>query len=361
MACPSVARRAALCATVIVAAAAVRCGGSPTHPGDQTPVVFSINPSTGPASGGTTVHIIGTNFAPGASVAIGGLPATDVVVESSASIAAKTPARAAGAADVAVNVGGRIGTLAGAFTYQPGDPPVIDGIVARGQRPNEPAGFADVGEEIAVTATVRDPDTPIEQLQFQWSADAGTFSGTGASVTWRAPSDVTTPATVTLSLTVSDGSTAASATTKVVVHKSIKEVGDLSREFLLDFSDSNKPAAFVVRNFSKSPRCEAERDDEFDQIDNNRRLYRITSSSIGTPSVTVQFATRPCSFQPRNGDACATVPATWDSICVTSDSTCTPGRAEGIDYVTAVYEQSAWRLCASYFEGRGATLKGFIR
>jgi hypothetical protein len=357
----SLARRATSCAVVIVAAGIAGCGGPPMRPGDPPPVVSSINPTAGPASGGTAVQITGANFGPGAAVTFGGLPATNVVVESSTSIVATTPPRGVGAADVTVNVGGRVGTLGGAFTYQPGDPPVIEGITARGMRPNEPAGFADAGEEITVSATVVDPDTPIEQLQFQWTADVGTFSGSGASVTWRAPSDAPTPTTVTLSLTVSDGANTASTTTKVSVHNSIKEVGDLAREFLLDFSDSSKPASFVVRNFSKSPRCEAERDEEFSQIEENRRLYRITSSFVGTPSVTVQFASRPCPYEPRSGDACAAVPATWDSVCASADPKCTGGHVDGIDYVTAVYEQSEWRLCASYFQGRGATLRGFIR
>ncbi len=333
------------------------------HPGDNPPAVFAIVPPNGPVSGGTPVQISGNNFAAGAEVTIGGVPATDVIVNSATSISAKTPARpSTGPADVTVTVAGKVGTLAAAFTYQP-DPiaPVIDGITARGSRPNEPAGFADIGEAIVVTATVTDADTPIEQLQFQWTADLGTFSGSGASVTWRAPADAPTPRAVTLTLTVADNAGSAKSTTTVSLHNSVKEVGDLSREFLLDFSDSSKPAAFVVRNFSKSLRCEAERDAEFTQIDDNRRLYKITSSSVGPATVNVQFASRPCTYEPRNGDACATIPATWNSVCVTSDPACVAGKADGVDFVTAVYEQSEWKLCASYFQGIGATLRGFIR
>ena len=212
-----------------------------------------------------------------------------------------------------------------------------------------------------MTAAVRDPDTPLDQLQFQWTADLGTFSGSGANVTWRAPADAATPRAVTLTLTVADNAGSAAATTAVSLHNSVKEVGDLSREFLLDFSDSSKPAAVVVRNFSKSPRCEAERDAEFSQIDDNRRLYRITSSSVGAANVNVQFGTRPCTYEPRNGDACAAIPAIWTSVCVTADPACVPGRTEGIDFVTAVYEQSEWRLCASYFQSRGTASTSFIR
>jgi len=350
-------------AAVALAMTMTRCK-SPSGPGGQPPVVSAVTPSEGPFIGGTSIHISGANFGPGAAVIVGGAAATDVVVESDSSIAAKTGPSTPGPADIVVTVGGRTGRLPGAFNYLgvSGEPPVIVSIVARGERPNEPRDFADTGEEITITATVEDPDTPSEQLKFQWTADAGTFTETGASVKWRAPSEATTPATITLSLSVADhtGNSASSSTT-IHLHDSVKEIGTLARDFLLDFSDSTKPAAFVVRNFSKSLRCERERDDEFSQVDDNRRLYRITASSIGDPRVNVQFASHPCSFVPRNGDACAVVPAMWDSICVTPDPACMPGRSEGVDHVTAVYEDSAWRLCASYFQPRGAARPSFIR
>ena len=135
-------RRCAIVVAVAAAALAVmRCGGSPSGPGSQTPLVVAITPGDGPAQGGTTVHISGANFAAGAAVTIGGAPATDVVVESASAITAKTGAGAAGAADVVVSVGGRTGALAGAFTYLAvsGNPPVISVVTAQGTRPGEPA------------------------------------------------------------------------------------------------------------------------------------------------------------------------------------------------------------------------------
>jgi hypothetical protein len=76
--------------------------------------------------------------------------------------------------------------------------------------------------------------------------------------------------------------------------------------------------------------------------------------------VKVQFASLPCSYVPRDGDACASVPSTWDSVCAPG-VTCTPGRTQGIDYVTAVFEGTEWKLCASYFQSGGSVQKGFIR
>jgi hypothetical protein len=238
---------------------------------------------------------------------------------------------------------------------------VITSVTAQGSRPNEPKNFADLDEEVAVTAVVDDPDTAADRLTFEWSAEAGTFSGTGANVTWKAPGDVSTPKAIVLTVKVSDpGSNSTTGTATLSLHNSVKEVGDLSRQFLLDFSDSKNGAAFVVRNFTKSPRCEADRDEEFNEVDANRNTYRITSSNIGPATVKVQFASLPCSYVPRDGDACASVPSTWDSVCAPG-VTCTPGRSQGIDHVTAVYEGTEWKLCASYFQSGGSLVKGFIK
>jgi len=339
---------------------AVGCGGN-TGPSSTAPTVSSIDPNHGPAGGGTSIHIVGNHFAGGATVMIGGAPATEVIVESATSITAKTTAHQTGASDVTVAVGGRNGTLPGAFNYDTDTAPVITSVTAQGTRPNEPKNFADLDEEVAVKAVVEDPDTPADRLTFEWTAETGTFSGTGANVSWKAPADASTPKAIVLNVKVSDpGSNSTTGTVTVSLHNSRKEVVDLSRQFLLDFSDSKNGPAFVVRNFTKSPRCEADRDEEFNEIDVNRSTYRITSSNIGPATVNIQFASRPCSYLPRDGDACASVPSTWDSVCAPG-VTCDPGRSQGIDYVTAVYEGTEWKLCASYFQGVGRVQRGFIK
>jgi phospholipase C len=68
----------------------------------QTPTVSSISPTSGPAAGGTSVTLTGTNFASGATVTFGGLAATSVTVVNSTTITAKTPANAPGATNVTV-------------------------------------------------------------------------------------------------------------------------------------------------------------------------------------------------------------------------------------------------------------------
>ena len=82
------------------------------------PTVTSVSPSSGPTVGGTAVTITGANFATGATVTFGGTAATKVVVVSSTSITATTPAGSAGAVTVTVtNPLAQSGSLANGFTY----------------------------------------------------------------------------------------------------------------------------------------------------------------------------------------------------------------------------------------------------
>ena len=58
---------------------------------------------------------------------------------------------------------------------------MIEGISVQGRRLLQPARMADLGEIVDVVATVRDAETNADELAFQWTATAGTFSGTTAS------------------------------------------------------------------------------------------------------------------------------------------------------------------------------------
>lgn len=268
---------------------------------------------------------------------------------------------------VAVSCGGSTPTAPPPVPPPPAPPannlPVIDAIVVQGTRPKEPAAFADVGESVPIVARVHDDETAADQLDYQWSATAGAFAGSGANVVWQAPATATTPLSVTITLKVVEkygfpGQTPAfqhdvTGTTTLSLHDSISEVGTMSRQFLLDFSDSNiRSADDVLRNFSTGPRCTAGRSSEFDDVVKNRTLYRIESYEVGAAAVTIAFASRPCSFRPLDGDACSVVHTIWQSLCLQTNPECSAGdrtRVEGLDYVTAVYEQSQWRLCASNY------------
>ena len=185
--------RDALGAVISAALALVcaTCGGTPTEPGPVVEfAVQSVSPGTGPATGGTELTIRGSGFATGATVTIGGRPATDVAVRGADMITAKTPASTiAGAVDIAVLVNGRSGTLAGGFRYEVArnTTPTIKSIVAQGKRVRQPANFGDYGETLTVTAVVEDAQTSPAALTYQWHACGGTFTGTGPQVEWKAP------------------------------------------------------------------------------------------------------------------------------------------------------------------------------
>ena len=265
------------------------CGGSSGGPGQTPtplpPVVSGITPTAGSVSGNTVVTITGQNFAAGATVTVAGVAATDVTVSGTTRLTARTGARSAGSGDVVVSVAGMTGRLAEAFTYTvPGPsanpPPLIKALTAQGSRKNEPAGYADLGETVSLSATVTDAETPNDGLVFEWSATQGTLTGTGPSVTWKAPGEGTVPFAVTATLTVIErfvtNDTAVPEirenrsvqTTMVDVHDGVTEVGGMATRFLENFSKSDVPTSVVMADFL--PECygtEEERDD----VEDNRR------------------------------------------------------------------------------------------
>ena len=246
--------------------------------------------------------------------------------------------------------------------------PVIVSIRIQGSKPNEPANFADVGETISVSAEVRDDETAVSHLQFAWSAGVGTFSGNGPAVTWQAPAAAASAANVALRLEVVERYGPASAPTAfehrvsgsadVRLHDSAREVGDMARQFLLDFSDSSiRDVDYIMRNFE--PGCYGTAD-ERQQVQENRADFRIIESAVGSATTSVGFG-GVCSFRSRPGDACARVPVMWDSVKLSNG---VRGVVRSIDQVAAVYVRSRgdWRLCDSQFDGSVPLhMRGFIR
>lgn len=332
-----------------------------TYTAPPVPTVTAITPSAGSTAGGTQVTITGTNFAAGATVTIGGVTATGVTISSATSIRAVTGARPAGAADVAVTVGGQTGTLASAFTYvapPPNTLPVIVSLGVQGTRPEQPPNFADLGEEVVLTAVVQDAETPVSQLEFEWSADGGTFTGSGPIVRWRAPDGVVVPLQIRINLKVTEiiaamgaGATATAITQSVTasttawVHDSLKEIRAISDQFLIDFSTSSLSPAYVVRNFWDGCSGKAA---ELSDVQNNRDRYQINSYKIATPTYMVVAFKGTCRFRARRGDACVETPVEWKSTDKTTGKTET---ATGMDQTVAVYRNAKWWLCDSDFDG----------
>jgi hypothetical protein len=365
-----------LTGVVVCLALAAACGGSPsTGPSSTAPRVTAISPPNGTTIGGTTVTITGSNFAAGAIVSIGGVDATQVTVINAGTLTALTAPHAAGAADVVVALGAQRGTLPGGYTYiapaqSANAPPTINSIAAKGTKAREPAQFADVGETINVSAAVTDVETPVPQLTFAWTATAGTFTGTGQSVTWTAPVAFTTPATITITLKVTEryqttDSSGLPVTRENVVektsdlrlHNSVKEVSDLAYNFLLAFSQL-RPVDEVMKDFTTS--CPGERDERSD-VTCNRQDGTITAFRLDTPQTTVPF-TGTCPFRGVSGDACAQVPAEWTTRISSNpchaDLRMYSGKTNvvtGTDQVTAILENDQWRLCASDWDQKTST------
>lgn len=90
------------------------------NPGAPAPSVTRVTPSFGPDAGGTAVTVLGTGFQPGATVSVGGVPATGVTVVDPATITATTGPHVAGTVDVTItNPGPQPVTLPGSFFYAP--------------------------------------------------------------------------------------------------------------------------------------------------------------------------------------------------------------------------------------------------
>lgn len=231
------------------------------------------------------------------------------------------------------------------------DAPVIESITASSDR-------VEIDNDITITAVVTDHETPIEQLKFEWKADAGTFTGSGPSVQWRAPKDVKTPIDYEIRLTVTEtygtpnsaGVRPQNVTTGSIpairVHDSPKELGDLSIRFLTDFANSSVSASTCVRDFSDSCRGKS---DERGDIEANRVHFDILSSSLTLKSVAVAPSALTanmvvaCSFTSRI-KACDP----GDKACVVGDV----GTAHGDCILTGKYENRRWWLCDSHFNGK---------
>ncbi|MFJ7199736.1 MULTISPECIES: IPT/TIG domain-containing protein [unclassified Streptomyces] len=93
----------------------------------QVPVITVVAPSSGPASGGTSVTLTGTGFTGATAVTFAGIPATSFTVNSASQITAVTPAGNAGAAVVTVTTPGGVSAPDAFFFYAA--PPVLNTAV----------------------------------------------------------------------------------------------------------------------------------------------------------------------------------------------------------------------------------------
>src|SRR5687767_7740944 len=178
--------------------------------------------------------------------------------------------------------------------------PSIDAVLAQGRRSRQPARYADVREAIDVSANVTDPETPAEELIYEWTATAGTVAGTGRAVTWTAPGAAAGAVTITLKLTENYGHPGQAkifkheviGTVIVKVHDAGREIGDMAWRFLDEFSkpQTNKDWQDIMRDF-KGSACPDPRgaDSEREDVVSHYTNFFMHNYTIGNPNVSVNF------------------------------------------------------------------------
>jgi hypothetical protein len=89
--------------------------------GGGEPKISSVMPNSGPLGGGTPFMILGKDFSAGATITVGGVPATNIIVVEDSRITAVLPSYPlAGPVDVVVSSAGSSTVLVGGFTYETG-------------------------------------------------------------------------------------------------------------------------------------------------------------------------------------------------------------------------------------------------
>jgi hypothetical protein len=282
-----------------------------------------------------------------------------IVLAASVAVAAAAVFAACGGSSPASPTPGG-GNGGGGVVTQPNAPPVVKGISAGSTR-------VEVGAPVTLTATVEDAETPVANLTFAWTADTGTFSGTGPVVTWTPGADASTPADYVVTLTVTERYTNGSGTAEnkttgtvsVHVNNSPKELADLSLRFLGDFANSKVSPDRCVAEFSDN--CSGKKD-EFQDIDDNRHDFEIIASTLRHTGLTIapnqltatvhtfcSFTSKVITTQPRD-ESCAGGKCPLGSV----------GSVSGDCWTTDVYENGRWWLCQSHFTGQ-APLSAFAR
>jgi large repetitive protein len=161
---------------------------------NPAPILTSVQPNRGSASGGTEVMLVGSNFAQGLTVQFGGRAATVLSVTGN-QIRVTTPAGDPGTANVAVtNPDGQLVRLNGAFTYEASQStsPTLTSILPT-------SGPATGGTEVVIVGS-----NFVDGLTVQIGARQATIlSVTGNQI--RATTQPNDPGTVDVVVTNPDG------------------------------------------------------------------------------------------------------------------------------------------------------------
>jgi len=213
-----------------------------------------------------------------------------------------------------------------------------------------PTSRVEAGQDVAITATVDDAETPLTQLAYQWSASAGTITGSGTVATWTMPRGITAGVNITITLTVVDTYnalvnnqivqrqfTVVGTSSAFRVHDSEAETKELARKFLIDlFGNSSISPEDCLVDFTTVGRCARGRQLELEDIVENRKKVVINSARIRSQSVTI--------FSPQEA-----VVVSFAEFVDTVIATGASGHALGDFTLTAVYDRDRWWLCESTF------------
>ena len=127
----------------------------PTAAQSVEPTLTRVEPNNDMVSGGETVTIIGENFQDGATVTIGGNPASNVIFVSPTELSVEAPPGTAGSADVVVtNPDGKSVTLEDGFTYNEPPPPTLTRVEPNNDMVSGGANVQIIGEDFQDGATV---------------------------------------------------------------------------------------------------------------------------------------------------------------------------------------------------------------
>lgn len=216
------------------------------------------------------------------------------------------------------------------------------------------ASRTEVDTDVDVSAVVQDAETAIANLTFNWSANAGTFVGTGAAVKWRLPAgSASTPVDVVIRLEVVEryasfnpAGAAITAENKVSrdanapfrVHDSRAEISNITVRFLVDLFGNSavSPEACLVDFWDGCGGKAAELGD----IRVNRDLFVVLEASAQVQSITFRGA----------DDADVVAACRWRDRVISNGST---GVSQGPCLLTAVYRASRWWLCESTVDKTG--------
>ncbi|MEO5974866.1 MAG: IPT/TIG domain-containing protein [Ilumatobacteraceae bacterium] len=151
------------------------------------PTISAISPSSGPADGGTTVTITGTNLSGTTSVTFGGTAGTSISNVSATSVTVVTPTKAAGAVDVILITPGGTATSPSNYTFVAA--PTITGF-------SSSSGPAAGGTTVTITGTNLSGTTSVT---FDGTAGTSISNVSATSVTVITPAHAAGPVNVVLS------------------------------------------------------------------------------------------------------------------------------------------------------------------